>query len=279
MQQQDFTASIVIVAQLKQQAGRSVTELFLLSKKGLRSSTLACSFIVQQRLPMFLYDLARSRLLRTLLLSLGLHALLLLETSSELPMRLTLPTVTLKAIVSAGDIKKPKAAAPPQSFAQPSASDFMSQSTMPSTTHRIAAQDASAGLPDQTVPTKTRSDTQVAADSAVRAMTGAPASSNDGVNADDLRQYRLSLAIAARRFKHYPAQAKERAWEGTVEVALQVSSLVAAPEVSLVSSSGQDILDEQAIEMITQAARSTNLPERLQGRDFRLLLPVEFSLR
>lgn len=228
---------------------------------------------------MYLYDLARSRLLRILLLSLGLHVLLLLAIVSELPLRLALPTATpLKAIVSAGHTTKPEATTLPQSFVQPSASDFVSQSTMPSTTHRIAAQDAYAGLPAQAAPDKTNASTQTAYDSAVRALTGAPASSNDGVNANDLRQYRLSLAIAARRFKRYPTLAKEHAWEGTVEIALQVSTLVVVPEISLVSSSGQAILDEQAIEMITLAARSISLPERLKGRDFRILLPVQFSL-
>lgn len=219
---------------------------------------------------MSLYDLARSRLLRILLLSLGLHVLLLLAIVSELPMRLTLPTTTLKAIVSAGHTTKPEAATPPQPFAQPSASDFVSQST----THQITTQGAYAGLPAQA----TNASTQTAPDSAVRALTDAPASSNDGVNANDLRQYRLSLAIAARRFKRYPTLAKERALEGRVEVALQVSALAIGPQISLVSSSGQTILDEQAIEMITQAARSISLPECLQGRDFRILLPVQFSL-
>ena len=35
---------------------------------------------------------------------------------------------------------------------------------------------------------------------------------------------------------------------------------------------------EQALEMIRQAARVTEVPERLQGKDFRVLLPVQFSL-
>lgn len=106
----------------------------------------------------------------------------------------------------------------------------------------------------------------------------APAVGRSAVSGDDLRQYRLSLASAARRFKQYPAQAHQRGWEGTVEVALKMSALAPVPEVTLVSSSGHRVLDEQAVAMLTQAARVTALPEGLKARDFRLLLPVQFSL-
>lgn len=99
-----------------------------------------------------------------------------------------------------------------------------------------------------------------------------------GVNADDLRQYRMALAIAARRFKHYPPLARERGWQGRVEVAVSVSAWQRAPAVTLLRSSGHVALDEQALAMLEQAAASTLLPESLQGRDFRILLPIEFSL-
>lgn len=105
-----------------------------------------------------------------------------------------------------------------------------------------------------------------------------PGAGGEGLSADDLRQYRLSLAIAARGFKRYPALASQRGWEGTAEVALNVSASGPAPEVVLVRSSGRGVLDQQALEMLTQAARVTNLPEGLKARDFRVLLPVQFSL-
>jgi protein TonB len=101
---------------------------------------------------------------------------------------------------------------------------------------------------------------------------------NTGVSADDLRQYRLSLAIAARRFKRYPAVARERGWEGTAEVALSFSALLPAPQIDLATSSGSPLLDEHALAMISRAARITALPDGLKGRDLRVLLPVKFSL-
>jgi protein TonB len=109
-----------------------------------------------------------------------------------------------------------------------------------------------------------------------RLSAAAPA--REGVSADDLRQYRLSLATVARRFKRYPALARERGWEGTVDVALNFSSRLPVPETVLVRSSGRSLLDEQALEMIAQAARVTSLPEGMKGHDFRVLIPVKFSL-
>jgi TonB family protein len=72
--------------------------------------------------------------------------------------------------------------------------------------------------------------------------------------------------------------ARERGWEGTVEVAIDGNALLPVPQVVIMRSSGRTILDEQALEMMTQAAQATTLPDGLRGRDFRILLPVKYSL-
>ena len=98
------------------------------------------------------------------------------------------------------------------------------------------------------------------------------------ISADDVRQYRTALAINARRYKRYPALAREQGWEGNVEIAIDFRKAVPNPEVSLVRSSGKAVLDDQALEMIRQAARVTEMPSRLADNEFRVVLPVEFSL-
>jgi protein TonB len=100
----------------------------------------------------------------------------------------------------------------------------------------------------------------------------------DGVDAEDVKQYRFALGGNARRFKRYPALARERGWEGAVEIALVFRRLHLEPIVSLVGSSGKKILDDQALEMIRRAVLQTELPERLKGRDFRIIEEVVFSL-
>ena len=50
---------------------------------------------------------------------------------------------------------------------------------------------------------------------------------------DGVRQYRLSLAREARRFKRYPDQARERGREGVVVVVVKTVAGVAIPQVKL----------------------------------------------
>jgi len=116
-----------------------------------------------------------------------------------------------------------------------------------------------------------------AGDATVTAPASSNASAREGVSTDALREYRMALAIEARRFKRYPPLARERGWEGTAEAA--VSSITAgSPQVSLQRSSGYAALDEQTLDMLRRAALATPLPEALRGRDFRVVLPVRFSL-
>jgi len=98
----------------------------------------------------------------------------------------------------------------------------------------------------------------------------------EGASGDALRQYRLALALEARRFKRYPRLARERAWEGSVEVAVRLGS---GPAVaSLERSSGYGLLDDQGLEMVRQALAVTPVPEALRGREWRLVFPIQFSL-
>lgn len=205
------------------------------------------------------FDPTRIRLLRILALSLTLHLLLLLGAPHELSMQLATPTTKLMLVMH-NDMVKMAALAPPHSNTialQPKLQNYAvspSAKTAPSTQSATAE---STKLP---------------------AKPSVP-ENNNVVDANDLRQYRLSLAIAARRFKHYPAAAKAHAWEGVSEVALSVNALTKMPEISLTRSSGQAALDAQALDMIAQAVRVSAMPEHLRGRNFRMLLPVQFSLQ
>lgn len=93
-----------------------------------------------------------------------------------------------------------------------------------------------------------------------------------------MRQYKLAVATQAGRFKRYPALARERGWEGAVEVSISLSDEMPWPVVELEKSSGFPALDEQALEMIGRASRSAPIPAGLRGKSLRLVLPVHFSL-
>lgn len=99
----------------------------------------------------------------------------------------------------------------------------------------------------------------------------------EGLDANGLRQYRLSLAVAARRYKLYPPLALENGWSGTAEVAVAIAASGAPQPVQLLHSSGYALLDAAALEMMDKATLNTAVPASLQGQHFSIALPVEFA--
>lgn len=233
-------------------------------------------------------------LVRALTVSLLAHAALLLGVASSLPVQPDGPATTIKVVMidrGSGDPRKPVEAPAEKPPMAPVKASIPDRSPKPVIRRRALKQIVVPEKPSALVAVPQapstmqdhRPSTTPSPDQTVQGAGGGNAALSQvatraGVDADDMRQYRLSLATAARRFKRYPALARERGWEGATEVALQVNALLSRPEVELVNSSGRSILDEQALEMIRQAVRITMLPEGLKGRDFRILLPVKFSL-
>ena len=111
------------------------------------------------------------------------------------------------------------------------------------------------------------------------AVTGAAvATALDAVSAEAMRQYRVDLALAARRFNAYPDVARARGWRGTVEVVVETSVRSPALRVRVLNSSGYAALDAQAVEMLTRAALATPLPAALKARDLRLVVAVRYDV-
>ena len=245
----------------------------------------ALSFSPRPSLSMF--PSSRRTLVRALIVSVLIHAVLFWHGVILFPVRLEQPAATINVVMSRGpngDPAKPvslPATRPPPEPVKPSSPIVRNAGArpifVPGPPSIILVEPPAQTVTDagQTAPS---SSGGMARGGAQSDALPAPDLTREGASADDLRQYRLSLAISARRFKRYPALARERGWEGTAEVALDVNALLPVPEVVLVRSSGRGVLDEQALEMMTQAARVTNLPQSLKGRDFRVLLPVQFSL-
>ena len=108
----------------------------------------------------------------------------------------------------------------------------------------------------------------------------APATpAESGPDQAGLRQFRLSLAGEARRFRRYPAAARQAGLTGTTEVRIAVEAGGMARHADLARSSGHEILDQAALEMLRQAAARAVLPESLRGQSFAVLLPVVFEVK
>ncbi|UCV19717.1 energy transducer TonB [Ferribacterium limneticum] len=95
---------------------------------------------------------------------------------------------------------------------------------------------------------------------------------------EEIGRYRLNVARSARQFKVYPPLAREKGWEGVVQVSVSMPTGQGTPMVSLVNSSGYELLDSQALEMVTQAVNLAVLPEGMRGRRMAISLPVEYRL-
>ena len=106
---------------------------------------------------------------------------------------------------------------------------------------------------------------------------GSDSQEGQALNPEGLRQYRVSLGGAMGGFKDYPALARQRGWQGRVELLLKV--VRGRPTLAEVEkSSGYPLLDARARDMLQQAAAQTPLPPGLDHRDFALPLTVVFEL-
>ena len=98
------------------------------------------------------------------------------------------------------------------------------------------------------------------------------------LSVEGLGAYRLNLAREARRLKRYPVIARDRSWEGVVVLKIQVQTGSVIPEVLIEHGSGHDVLDVQALKMMSQAARQASVPESLRGKQFAIDIPIHFRL-
>lgn len=232
---------------------------------------------------------SRRTLVSALIVSLLIHAVILLRVVGLLPVQLDVPATTINVVVrqeSRGTPSKPVSAPvakPAAEPVKPASPVVRNVAPRPIVVPESSSSVASASPPVQPETREASSHAPIVSPaplvgSGVSKTVAVPAPAHESVSADDLRHYRLSLATAAKRFKRYPALARERGWEGTVDVAINGSSLLPEPEIVLLRSSGRTLLDEQALAMLKQAARVTMVPEGMRGRNFRVQLTMEFSL-
>jgi protein TonB len=95
------------------------------------------------------------------------------------------------------------------------------------------------------------------------------------VETDSLARYRLETISLARRLKRYPPVAIDNNWQGTAQVRVSFAEGKRS-SVTVVKSSGHEVLDRQAVDLITKAF--VPVPAALRGKDFAFEIPVRYSL-
>jgi protein TonB len=94
-----------------------------------------------------------------------------------------------------------------------------------------------------------------------------------------LDDYRVELMRVATRYKRYPRAALDNNWEGRVVVRMVVGANGMIASISVASSTGHEVLDKQALEMIQKAKGGVLIPPALRGKEFTLEIPVIYNLK
>lgn len=238
-------------------------------------------------------DAAKRRLLGAVIASVALHALVLGLDDRIPPRALLVPALqaTLRMSAQESRVTSPQPAAKPGPRRPLPPEPKSAPKPLPRRVEPAAERPpqllAPSSLPTQPeVPAPAARDeprrTASAAAPAERPPAGAfatDAGAARSVDEDGLRQLRFALAGAVRQFKHYPMVARERGWSGAVEIRVALFMDGRAPAVSVGRSSGHEVLDRQAREMVLQALNIVTLPPAVAGREFATEVEVRFDLR
>ena len=90
--------------------------------------------------------------------------------------------------------------------------------------------------------------------------------------------YAQRINAAAERYKAYPRVAIDNNWQGEVELVMAIGSDGRIASLRVTKSSGQRVLDDQALEMFARAKPRVRMPAALRGHAFELELRAVFRL-
>lgn len=80
-----------------------------------------------------------------------------------------------------------------------------------------------------------------------------------------------------KRYQRYPVVAQRRGWEGTAEVLVRFDPDGRVANIVLGKSSGREVLDEEAVNMVRRASPLPEAPQGLFGKEIKV--PIIFRLQ
>lgn len=104
----------------------------------------------------------------------------------------------------------------------------------------------------------------------------ADARTNDG-GTRAASNYKGKVAAKLRRAKRYPRDARRQRLEGTVRVSFTISANGSVSGIRVVTSSGHQVLDQAALEMVRRASPMPKFPKDVRDASMLLHVPVEFN--
>lgn len=97
--------------------------------------------------------------------------------------------------------------------------------------------------------------------------------------ASSLEAYRRELLGMAARYKRYPLVARDNNWEGMVTVRLAIGANGMIASITIAQSSGHEVLDRAALDMVRKAKGAVPIPAALRGKPFVVSIPVVYEIK
>lgn len=174
----------------------------------------------------------------------------------------------------------------PQAPAVPPAPTFAAAAAQPPVRRAPAPQRSSPVLaspipetgPDTPVLRKVEPTPAAAPPIEVPRPSPTPVPSHSTIDAGALAAYGRDLAGAVATHQRYPRVALLRQWQGTAVLQLELAADGRLLGVRVLSSSGHDTLDRQALNMVREAVPLPSLPAALAGRPLIVDVPVVFRI-
>jgi len=98
-------------------------------------------------------------------------------------------------------------------------------------------------------------------------------------NADIAQSYYSELSAWLSRHKQYPRRARRKRQEGVVEVEFVIDRNGQLLDYRVVTSSGFQLLDDEAQSLLKRAAPLPPIPGELEQSQLSIIAPISFSLR
>ncbi len=94
---------------------------------------------------------------------------------------------------------------------------------------------------------------------------------------ETLQGYERSLSAAAAEHRQYPRIARVRGWQGTTQILVRIGPRGQVQEVKVAASSGYEVLDRQALDMVRKALSRQPPPSSLR-QWYEVTIPIHFRL-
>lgn len=130
----------------------------------------------------------------------------------------------------------------------------------------------------EAAPTRPPAPVIAHADPAPVAPVQAAPAADEPLDPALLERYGRNLSSLFARQQNYPRIAAMRGWEGEVQVRITIARKGTIVSTQVVRSSGFDVLDQNAVQLVTAAGPLPRPPENLQNREFQVIVPVHYKL-